>query len=40
MTAGPANALRAAFKEARIAIVYLAVFSLFINLLVSPRRFT
>lgn len=34
MTAGRDNPLRAAFKEARIAVVFLALFSLFINLLV------
>ena len=34
MAGGPVNPLRAVVKESRIAIVYLAVFSLFINLLV------
>lgn len=34
MTAGPDNPLRTAFREARIAVVFLAIFSLFINLLV------
>ncbi len=34
MTAARVNPLRAAAKEARIAVVYLAAFSLFINLLV------